>query len=72
MFFHKKTSKDFINYQFSITLVKITNIKISYMGKGDKKTRRGKITAGSYGVTRPKKKVKPTTEDKKKDKKDKK
>lgn len=27
------------------------------MGKGDKKTRRGKITAGSYGVTRPKKKA---------------
>lgn len=30
------------------------------MGKGDKKTRRGKITAGSYGKTRPHKKaVKP-------------
>ncbi len=26
------------------------------MGKGDKKTRRGKIFAGSYGKTRPKKK----------------
>lgn len=25
------------------------------MGKGDKKTRRGKITQGSYGKTRPKK-----------------
>lgn len=25
------------------------------MGKGDKKTRRGKITNGSYGKTRPKK-----------------
>ncbi len=24
------------------------------MGKGDKKTKRGKITAGSYGKTRPK------------------
>lgn len=23
------------------------------MGKGDKKTRKGKIVAGSYGVTRP-------------------
>ena len=23
------------------------------MGKGDKKTRRGKVTAGSYGKTRP-------------------
>lgn len=41
------------------------------MGKGDKKTRRGKIVMGSYGKTRPhkaKKKVelattaKPTTE----------
>ncbi len=32
------------------------------MGKGDKRTRRGKIFAGSYGKTRPKKKkvaVKP-------------
>lgn len=26
------------------------------MGKGDKRTRRGKISAGSYGKTRPKKK----------------
>ncbi len=25
------------------------------MGKGDRKTRRGKITAGSYGKSRPKK-----------------
>ncbi len=33
------------------------------MGKGDKKTKRGKIVAGSYGVRRPKKKkttYKPT------------
>ncbi|MFO7617565.1 MAG: 30S ribosomal protein THX [Bacteroidales bacterium] len=26
------------------------------MGKGDKKTRRGKLFNGSYGVTRPRKK----------------
>jgi len=26
------------------------------MGKGDKKTRRGKIVLGSYGVSRPRKK----------------
>lgn len=26
------------------------------MGKGDKKTRKGKIIMGSYGVTRPQKK----------------
>lgn len=25
------------------------------MGKGDKKTKRGKIVKGTYGVTRPKK-----------------
>ncbi len=25
------------------------------MGKGDKKTRRGKLFAGSFGITRPKK-----------------
>ena len=29
------------------------------MGKGDKKTRKGKITQGSYGNTRPKKASKP-------------
>ncbi len=29
------------------------------MGKGDKKSRRGKITMGSYGVKRPRKKNKP-------------
>lgn len=28
------------------------------MGKGDKKTKRGKITIGSYGVRRPRKKAK--------------
>jgi 30S ribosomal protein S31 len=27
------------------------------MGKGDKKTRRGKIVIGSYGVRRPRKKT---------------
>jgi len=27
------------------------------MGKGDKKSRRGKITLGTYGVRRPRKKV---------------
>jgi len=30
------------------------------MGRGDKRTRRGKIFAGSFGKTRPKKKVKAT------------
>lgn len=40
------------------------------MGKGDKKTKRGKIFAGSYGKTRPKKKnvKKPEGKDPKKDK----
>ena len=28
------------------------------MGKGDKKTKKGKITIGSFGVIRPKKKKK--------------
>ena len=34
------------------------------MGKGDKKTRRGKIVNGSYGVRRPKIKKRPTTKEK--------
>ncbi len=29
------------------------------MGKGDKKTKRGKLFMGSYGVSRPKKADKP-------------
>ncbi len=31
------------------------------MGKGDQRTKRGKITIGSYGKTRPRKKTKPET-----------
>lgn len=31
------------------------------MGKGDKRTRRGKIFAGSYGKSRPKNKKRNTT-----------
>jgi 30S ribosomal protein S31 len=31
------------------------------MGRGDKRTRRGKIFAGSYGKTRPQGKKKPTS-----------
>ena len=31
------------------------------MGKGDKKTRKGKISMGSYGVTRPRSKNKKST-----------
>lgn len=37
------------------------------MGKGDKRSKRGKIIAGSYGKSRPKKKAntyKPTEENK--------
>lgn len=34
------------------------------MGKGDKKTKRGKIIRGSYGVRRPRIKKRATTVDK--------
>jgi 30S ribosomal protein S31 len=36
------------------------------MGKGDQRSRRGKISAGTYGKTRPKKKavVKPVVKEK--------
>lgn len=36
------------------------------MGKGDKRSRRGKIFAGSYGKSRPKSKKKTATESSKK------
>jgi 30S ribosomal protein S31 len=41
--------------------------KLLFMGKGDKRTKRGKIHIGSTGVTRPKKKatVKKSAADKK-------
>jgi len=35
------------------------------MGKGDKRTKKGKIILGSFGVSRPKKKKKPTVTEKK-------
>ncbi|PZP65094.1 MAG: 30S ribosomal protein THX [Azospira oryzae] len=35
------------------------------MGKGDLRTRRGKIFNGSYGVSRPRKKKKSTPQGKK-------
>jgi len=35
------------------------------MGKGDKRTKKGKIIIGSNGVSRPKKKKKPTVTEKK-------
>ncbi|HHB77726.1 MAG TPA: 30S ribosomal protein THX [Saprospiraceae bacterium] len=35
------------------------------MGKGDRRTKKGKIIKGSYGVSRPKKKNKPTVTEKK-------
>ena len=42
---------------------KIINFKptkhTTIMGKGDKKTKRGKITMGTFGVRRPRKKTKP-------------
>ena len=34
------------------------------MGKGDKKTRKGKISRGSYGVRRPRIKKRPRLESK--------
>ncbi|MBW6491848.1 MAG: 30S ribosomal protein THX [Lentimicrobium sp.] len=36
------------------------------MGKGDKKSKRGKIIMGSYGVSRPKKTAKPAAPKKEK------
>ena len=40
------------------------------MGKGDKKSRRGKIFAGSFGKTRPRKKVQKTKVKENSDKKE--
>jgi ribosomal small subunit protein bTHX len=45
--------KDFINFVGS----SYNYLKIKNMGKGDKKSRRGKIIMGSHGVRRPRKKV---------------
>jgi len=48
--------KDFINfvlYSYNYLIIKI-------MGKGDKKTKRGKILMGSYGVRRQRRKLEKT------------
>lgn len=42
------------------------------MGKGDRTTKRGKLFAGTYGKTRPRKKLQNTTKAKVKPSKDKK
>lgn len=43
------------------SFVLITNLKIT-MGKGDRKSKRGKIWRGSYGTTRIKKSATSTAE----------
>jgi len=68
--------KNFINFASTLKRV-IKLIKTIDMGKGDKKTRRGKIILGSYGVRRPRKKnnkpeIKPVKEVMIKEPKDKK
>jgi 30S ribosomal protein S31 len=35
-----------------------TSAKEAYMGKGDRRSRKGKIWRGTYGKTRPRKKAK--------------
>jgi len=46
-----------------VVILRNYNHQINIMGKGDKKTRKGKIAMGSYGKTRPHtfKKTKPVT-----------
>lgn len=41
------------------------------MGRGDQKTRKGKISKGTFGNTRPRKSNKKTSSDKETDKKEK-
>ena len=49
--------KNFINFAFTLKKDYKTNQNQIDMGKGDKKTRRGKIILGTYGVRRPRKKT---------------
>ena len=48
--------KNFVNFATALKMG-IKLIKTINMGKGDKKSRRGKIILGSYGVRRPRKKA---------------
>lgn len=48
-----------ILFTFAIPVIWVKQNAIN-MGKGDKKTRRGKIFMGSYGIRRPRKKAKPS------------
>jgi len=46
----------------SISMIILFLKEKTIMGKGDKKTRRGKIWKGTYGVTRPRKVNKQSAE----------
>ena len=49
----------------SALLQKFLTLKNITMGRGDKKTKKGKIFKGSFGKSRPAKKSKPKKEEKK-------
>ncbi len=51
--------KYFDNLKLSSTFVKKTTYK-NTMGRGDQRTKKGKITAGTYGVRRPRPVAKAT------------
>jgi len=55
------------NFATVVNYLTIKSFKYSTMGKGDKKTKKGKIIMGSYGKKRPHKLEKPskTTEESK-------
>jgi len=48
----------------------LSSKKYVIMGRGDKKTKKGKIFKGSFGKSRPAKKNKPKNEEKKEEKKE--
>ena len=56
------TNKQYLGAFLKIRFLNLSNIcdfcliKLIIMGKGDRKTKRGKIVKGSYGVSRPHKK----------------
>jgi 30S ribosomal protein S31 len=63
VYYAKLTSKSLVYSEISyfgvkntIFLTQFNNNQLQLMGKGDKKTKKGKISKGTFGVSRPKKK----------------
>ncbi|MGN6339748.1 MAG: 30S ribosomal protein THX [Ginsengibacter sp.] len=68
--FLKQDAVQYCILLFLFATINLTLTKITYMGRGDKKTKKGKIFMGSFGKSRPVTKSKSKAAEKSRDKKE--